>query len=62
MRCPNCGVVLEDPALQFLHTEMHKEPRGREHPYTLRGLPYVLMPRVAKLMQDYANNLQQEKT
>ena len=53
--CPNCGVRLDTEAEAFLHRELHREPweGPAGNARNLLGLPYVLMPRIARLMEDY---------
>ncbi len=57
MKCPHehCQIELDSPAETFLHRELHREPsEGLPRDYkNLRTLPYILMPRVARLMHDY---------
>lgn len=51
--CPECGgtCYIDTPALKFLHEQLHAEPWGNI--FGLGNLPYVLFPRVAKLMEDF---------
>lgn len=54
-KCSNCGIELATEAEAFLHRELHREPwQGRfGNTRTLLALPYVMMPRIARLMADY---------
>ena len=45
------------PALAFLHQQLHAEPWPARYQQNLRDLPFALMPRVAQLMQDYADHM-----
>lgn len=51
-KCQSCGCTTDTPALRFLHEKVHQEPWGQ--PFGLNTLPFVLMPRVAALMEEYA--------
>lgn len=58
MKCPHdetCTVEVSTPAESFLHKQLHREPGegfGR-NAMNLHTLPFCLMPRIARLMQDY---------
>ncbi|MGH7179429.1 MAG: hypothetical protein ACREJC_18780 [Tepidisphaeraceae bacterium] len=53
MDCPDCGIKLNTPAEAFLHRAVHLEPwRYGGHP-NLGMLPFVLMPRVARVLDQY---------
>jgi hypothetical protein len=54
--CPDCGVPLPDTATAFLHRAVHAEPWSKPTAFTLCALPAVLMPRIARLMQAYADS------
>lgn len=55
---PGCEMDLGSPAEQFLHDQLHAEKfvGWPASAFTLCALPYVLFPRIAKLMQDYADS------
>lgn len=58
MKCPfaNCGIELHTPAEAFLHKRLHEEPYD-PGAHNLGNLPYVLMPRIAAIMEDYCDFL-----
>jgi hypothetical protein len=56
--CPyakNCRIDLTTPAELFLHQQLHNEPWHEfgANAGNLNGLPYILLPRIARLMEDY---------
>jgi len=57
MICPAkyCGMKLVTEAEVFLHQQLHAEPwEGyAQGTRTLNGLSPILMPRIARLMEDY---------
>jgi len=45
---------VDSSALAYLHYELHELTDSPYHdPRELRALPYILFPRIAKLMEDY---------
>jgi len=54
--CPKCGgtCYIDTPALKFLHEQLHSEPYAIRD-LGLRSVPFSLFPRIAKVMQDYAD-------
>ena len=55
--CENCGgtMVIESPAEQFLHDELHaKRPGDNWGDNGLNRLPFSLFGRIAQLMTDFA--------
>jgi hypothetical protein len=53
--CAACCLDLTSEAELFLHTQVHTAPWGPlRNDWSLRVLPYALMPRVAEVMQAYA--------
>ena len=57
LKCPyddRCGIMLRTQAETFLHRELHRETGRLGDATTLNVLPFVLMPRIARMMQDYA--------
>jgi hypothetical protein len=53
-QCPMCRMELDTAALAYLHHELHLPIGNPYHdPRELSALPYILFPRVAKLMEDY---------
>jgi hypothetical protein len=57
--CAKCGVDLKTPAERFLHEKMHAEPveLGRYRNIgTIGNIPYVDLPTVARVMQEYADD------
>jgi hypothetical protein len=63
--CPyskSCGIELTTEAETFLHRELHREPwESMYNSRNLNGLPYALMPRIARLMQDYHDFMQRRE-
>jgi len=57
MICPakHCEIELATDAEVFLHQQLHADPwEGyAQGTRTLNGLSHILMPRIARLMEDY---------
>ena len=57
--CRFCGMEVGSASEQFLHDKTHEETL-KPYPQnigTLSTLPFILFPRVAAVMQEYADNV-----
>lgn len=52
--CPGCAHPLTSEAELFLHRVVHQAPWMPVREWSLRALPSAVMPRVAEVMQAYA--------
>lgn len=54
-QCDRCGATVNTEAEAFLHAAVHAEPFGTIH--GLGKLPFVLFPRIAKLLEEYKRSI-----